>query len=137
MELTLSGTCLFQFDCSSLLCGPQMYYPLQIFLLIRQMRTFIFKFSVDQRINNLDTLKIHGDFQVTIKDSYFIRSEDMRLFKTVIATDNAWEVMNELGKLNAFHFHNMNSDEQAFNLPYANMVKRVEDSQRKLEYVQI
>jgi hypothetical protein len=41
--------------------------------------------------------------------------------------------MNELGKVDALHFINMNADEQVFNLPFAQQVKRCDDLQFKLE----
>jgi hypothetical protein len=60
------------------------------------------------------------------------RSEDMFLYKIVIAKDNSWEVMNELGRLNFLHFLDMNKDEQVFKLTYADTLRRVEETYRRI-----
>ena len=58
------------------------------------------------------------------------RSEDMYLFKFVVTKDNAWQVVDALGKVKSTHFIDMNKNEQVFKLPYTEMVKRCEDSER-------
>jgi hypothetical protein len=40
--------------------------------------------------------------------------------------------MDSLGGLNAAHFINLNKGEQPFNLPYANLIKRCEETERRL-----
>lgn len=52
------------------------------------------------------------------------RSEDMSLYEISIPKDNAWEIMNALGKLDSLHFIDLNTKEQPFNLTFANWVKR-------------
>lgn len=52
------------------------------------------------------------------------RSEDMSLYEISIPKDNAWEIMNSLGNLDALHFVDLNTNEQPFNLTFATSVKR-------------
>ena len=56
----------------------------------------------------------------------------MTLYQIAIPKDDAWDVMNLLGNLNVAHFINLNKGEQPFNLPYANQIKRCEETERKL-----
>ena len=48
----------------------------------------------------------------------------MRLFELKVPKDNAWEIMNELGKLNSIHLLDLNKDEQVFNRTFANTIRR-------------
>ena len=63
------------------------------------------------------------------------RSEDMTLFQIRVPKDDAWDVMNQLGVLDVAHFLNLNKGEQVFNLPYANQIKRCEETERRLLYI--
>jgi V-type H+-transporting ATPase subunit a len=63
------------------------------------------------------------------------RSEDMTLFQIRVPKDDAWDVMNQLGGLDIAHFINLNKGEQPFNLPYANQIKRCEETERRLLYI--
>jgi V-type H+-transporting ATPase subunit a len=63
------------------------------------------------------------------------RSEDMTLFQIRLPKDDAWDVMNMLGILDLAHFINLNKGEQPFNLPYANQIKRCEETERRLLYI--
>jgi vacuolar-type H+-ATPase subunit I/STV1 len=56
----------------------------------------------------------------------------MTLYQIAIPKDDAWEVMNELGNLNVAHFIDLNQGEQPFNLPYANQIKRCEETERRI-----
>ena len=47
--------------------------------------------------------------------------------------DDAWFIMNELGTLGAVHFVDLNKGEQTFSLPYANQIRRCDESLRRLE----
>ena len=62
----------------------------------------------------------------------FLRSEDMYLFKFLVAKDNAYEAIRILGKANSSHFLNMNKNEQAFKLPYTDIIKRCEEAERRI-----
>jgi len=53
-----------------------------------------------------------------------LRSEDMSLYEITVPKDNAWEIMNTLGRLNSMHFIDLNINEQPFNLTFAGWVKR-------------
>ena len=61
-----------------------------------------------------------------------LRSEDMYLYKFVVSKDNAWQVINYLGKIQSAHFIDMNKNEQSYKLPYTDMIKRCEESERRL-----
>jgi len=63
------------------------------------------------------------------------RSEDMSLYEISIPKDNAWEIMNALGKLDALHFIDLNSSEQPFTLTFANWVKRCDDTLRRISTI--
>ena len=39
------------------------------------------------------------------------RSEDMYLYKFVLSKDNAWTIVNYLGKIKSCHFIDMNKNE--------------------------
>lgn len=61
-----------------------------------------------------------------------LRSEDMYLYKFVVTKDNAWQVVDTLGKIKSTHFIDMNKTQQAYKLQYTDMIKRCEESERKL-----
>jgi V-type H+-transporting ATPase subunit a len=63
------------------------------------------------------------------------RSEDMALYEISIPKDNAWDIMNVLGKLNALHFIDLNVHEQPFNLTFAHWVKRCDDTLRRISFI--
>jgi hypothetical protein len=56
----------------------------------------------------------------------------MTLFQIRVPKDDAWEVMNHLGEMDVAHFINLNKTEQPFNLPYANQIKRSEETERRI-----
>lgn len=63
------------------------------------------------------------------------RSEKMRLFELKVPKDNAWEIMNELGKLNSLHLIDLNKDEQVFNRTFANTIRRCDEAERRIKYI--
>jgi hypothetical protein len=58
------------------------------------------------------------------------RSEDMYLYKFVLSKDDAWDIINILGHINTCHIIDMNKNVQSFRLPYIEMIKRCELSER-------
>ena len=60
------------------------------------------------------------------------RSEDMYFYKFTCFKDNAWKVINELGKFDSLDFVDLNKEEQPFNLPYGHTLKRCEEVLRNL-----
>lgn len=64
------------------------------------------------------------------------RSEDMELFEITIPKDNAWDIMNELGSLNCMHFIDLNKQEQVFNLTFAPIIKRCEETERRIAFLE-
>jgi len=64
----------------------------------------------------------------------FIRSEDMYLYKFLLTKDAAYQAVRNFGKISAVHFLNMNKNEQTFKLPYTEMVKRCEETEKRIMY---
>ena len=56
----------------------------------------------------------------------------MTLYQITIPKDEAWVVMDTLGHQNVAHFVNLNKGEQPFNMPYANQIKRCEETERRI-----
>jgi len=63
------------------------------------------------------------------------RSEEMRLYQINVPKDDAWNVMNEFGKIGNAMFLDLNVDESPYNLPYTTQVKQCEESERKLQFL--
>lgn len=61
-----------------------------------------------------------------------LRSEDMYLYKFAVTKDNAWQVVEILGKINSSHIIDMNKKQQVYKLQYTDMIKRCEETERKL-----
>jgi len=64
------------------------------------------------------------------------RSEDMELYEITIPKDHAWEIMNKLGQSGRMHLIDLNREEQAFNLTYCNLVKRCEETERRIAFIE-
>lgn len=65
----------------------------------------------------------------------FLRSEEMGYYSIVIPNDQAWEVLNQLGKLSAVQFVDQNSDQAVFNRRYASYIRRCEEAERRLRFL--
>ena len=63
------------------------------------------------------------------------RSEDMHLYKLVMSKDNEYQVASLLGKNGTSHFIDMNEADQSFGLAHIDIVKRGEESEKKLNRV--
>ena len=72
---------------------------------------------------------------LNLKDMDFLRSADRELCEVSIPKDSAWEIMNSFGQLESMHFIDLNKDTQVFNLVYANKIKRIDESLRRLTTV--
>lgn len=64
------------------------------------------------------------------------RSEDMNLYEITIPKDNAWEIMNKLGDIGQMHFINLNKEEQVFNLTFAPFIKRCEETEKRISFIE-
>lgn len=62
----------------------------------------------------------------------FLRSEDMHLLKIVMSKDNEYPVTEILGKRGFAQLLDMNADLQVFKLPYTGVIRRCEDTERKV-----
>ena len=60
----------------------------------------------------------------------------MRLYELKVPKDNAWEIMNELGKLNSIHLLDLNKDEQVFNRTFANTIRRCDEAERRIKFIE-
>ncbi len=49
--------------------------------------------------------------------------------------EHAWEVLNQLGELNALQFVDLNADQPVFSKPYSNFVKRCDEMENKIEII--
>jgi len=64
--------------------------------------------------------------------SGIFRSDDMHLFKFLITKDNAYHLINNLGKTKTVHFLNMNKNQQVFKLTYAERIKICEELDKNI-----
>lgn len=62
----------------------------------------------------------------------YVRSEDVHYCNLMMPRENAWDVLNELGHLDALHF----IDHDNYSRPFANFVKRCDDIRTRLEYIE-
>jgi len=63
------------------------------------------------------------------------RSEDMYLYKIVMGKDSEKAITHILGNRNIAQFVNMNAHEQVYNLPYMDLIKKCEETERKVLYL--
>ena len=64
-----------------------------------------------------------------------MRSEDMNLYKLIMSKDQEYFITNIIGQCAMAHFINVNQDEQVFKLQYADMVRRCDESERKVAFI--
>ena len=64
-----------------------------------------------------------------------LRSETMGYYNLVMQSDMAWKIMNELGKLSAIQFVDLNSDQTVFNRRYAGYIRRCEEAERRIRFL--
>ncbi|CAD8160401.1 unnamed protein product [Paramecium octaurelia] len=67
----------------------------------------------------------------------FFRSKKMRYYSLVIPRESAWVVMNELARLGQLHFVDYDPQLPMINRPFANYVKRCDDSLFKLNCLEL
>lgn len=59
----------------------------------------------------------------------------MRLYQITIPKDDAWNIAQKLGDMDAAHFIDLNKHEQPFGLPYTSRIKMCDDTERRLVYL--
>lgn len=59
----------------------------------------------------------------------------MELYRVTIPKDDAWKVIEALGNTDAAHFIDLNKNEQAFALPYAQRIKLCDETERKILFL--
>jgi hypothetical protein len=60
----------------------------------------------------------------------------MSLFQVTIKRDHDWETINELFKLTTVHYIDINSHIQAHQLLFADVLRRADESQKKITYLE-
>ena len=73
---------------------------------------------------------------VNINKMGLLRSETMGYYSLIIPHESAWVVLNELGKQKALHFTDLNSNESVFNRPYAVYIRRCDELERRLRFLE-
>jgi V-type H+-transporting ATPase subunit a len=63
-----------------------------------------------------------------------LRSESMTLLQFVIPSDDAHDVIFELGNLGVIQFKDLNPDMNAFQRNFVNEIRRIDDLERKLRF---
>lgn len=64
----------------------------------------------------------------------YFRSEDVHYYNLIMPRENAWEILNQLGELDALHFVE-NESGANFARPFANFIKRCEEINVKLNFI--
>ena len=65
-----------------------------------------------------------------------LRSEDMGYFTLIMPHESAWVTLNQMGKINALQFVDLNVNESVFNRNYATYIKRCEEIERKIRFIE-
>ena len=65
-----------------------------------------------------------------------LRSEDMGYFTLFMPHESAWAVLNQIGKIGALQFVDLNVNQSVFNRPYAAYVKRCDEVERRLKFIE-
>ncbi len=60
----------------------------------------------------------------------------MHLYKLVMPKDEAYDIVNDLGKIDCCHFLDMNKNKQAYTLTYTDQIKRCEEVERKIAFIE-
>jgi V-type H+-transporting ATPase subunit a len=66
----------------------------------------------------------------------FFRSEKMGYYNIVLSRENAWEILNDFGEIDALHFIDQDPLTGNFARPFANYVKRCDEISLKLSFVE-
>jgi len=64
------------------------------------------------------------------------RSDEMGYFSLAASKEYAWDILNELGELDALQFVDLNAEESNFKRPYSNYLRRCEDLENKLNNIE-
>ena len=64
------------------------------------------------------------------------RSEDMHLLKLVMSKDQEYPIIDLIGQNQMAHFIDVNEEEEVYNLPYVDMLRRCEEAEKKMLFVQ-
>jgi len=59
----------------------------------------------------------------------------MKYYTILMPREYAWEILNELGEIDALQFTDLNSGEAPFNKPYSNYLKRCDEMETKIQII--
>ena len=59
----------------------------------------------------------------------------MNLYKLIMSKDQEYMITDLIGQCDMAHYVNVNQDEHVFKLQYSEMVKRCDESERKIEFI--
>ena len=59
----------------------------------------------------------------------------MKLYQLMVPKDDATKVLNRFGSLGKVQFLDLNAETSPLLLPYTNMIRNIEESERKLIYL--
>jgi V-type H+-transporting ATPase subunit a len=65
-----------------------------------------------------------------------LRSEDMGYYTLIMPHESAWVILNELGKLDALQFIDLNAGESIFNRNYALYIRRCDEIERRIRFIE-
>ncbi len=57
----------------------------------------------------------------------------MKLFQLIMQNDDAWHVLNDLGRLGCTHFIDLNNNKLPHEQQFAKIVKAIDESEKRLE----
>lgn len=63
-----------------------------------------------------------------------LRSETMQLYQVTVKRDQDWDTINQLFKLDFIHYIDINAHEQSHLLLYAEQMRRIDDTQKRIQY---
>ena len=63
------------------------------------------------------------------------RSEDMNLLKLVMSKDQEYSIIELIGQMEKAHFIDVNEEKEVFLLPYVEMIRRCEETERRVLFL--
>lgn len=59
----------------------------------------------------------------------------MLLMQIMASSDDSWDLINRFGNLNCGHFLDLNTSQAPHEKKYASVIERVNEIQKKIEYI--
>ena len=64
-----------------------------------------------------------------------LRSEDMNLLKLIMSKDQEYSICDIIGQNEMAHFIDVNEEQEIYMLPYVDMLRRVDEAERNIQFV--